>query len=213
MLYKSLLTFTISAISLIVNSAYACELHELEHKLEHKMLLWDNDGTIMASKDPNDTTKTAKVTLPGVKNTMMNADYNFVISDCKTPESEIKNFDPQKVAEKFTKLMDNLPISAVVFAPSIGGTTCYAVIKKDGKIVIKKAHEEPRYKKYICQFKKPEIGMFMVIQDIAKEEFGQIISESNSIMIGDTWHDEKAAEDFGIPFVDAEQIHKLGNIH
>lgn len=81
------------------------------------------------------------------------------------------------------------------------------ITKKDNNIIIRKAHEEPRYQKYIGEFKKPDIGMFVVIKDLALEEFGQTISDSNSVMIGDTWHDEAAAKAFGIKFMDAKIIY------
>ncbi len=91
----------------------------------------------------------------------------------------------------------------------LGGVACYVVIKRfDNSIHIKKAHEDPRYREFIGQFKKPGIGMFVVIKDIAQEEFGQIIHKNNSAMIGDTWHDETAAKDFGIPFIDAKILHE-----
>ena len=107
--------------------------------------------------------------------------------------------------------MNKLPINAAAFSPAIGGVACYVVIKKDNKIIIKEAHEDPRYEKYIGDFKKPGIGMFVVIRDIALEEFGQIINADNSIMIGDTWHDEAAAKAFGIPFLGANIIHTKRN--
>ena len=84
------------------------------------------------------------------------------------------------------------------------------VIKRwDNSIILKKAHEDKRYQKYIGQFKKPDIGMFVVIRDIAKEEFAQIIDKDTSIMIGDTWHDEEAAKNFGIPFMNASLIKNI----
>lgn len=50
--------------------------------------------------------------------------------------------------------------------------------------------------------------MFLVIKDLALEKFGQTISDGNSAMIGDTWHDEAAAKAFGVPFIDAKIIYK-----
>ncbi len=59
--------------------------------------------------------------------------------------------------------MEQLPINAAAFSPSIGGVACYVVIKKlDGNILIKKAHEDIRYAEYVGKFKKPDIGMFVV---------------------------------------------------
>ncbi|MCC2646802.1 MAG: hypothetical protein K0R02_867 [Rickettsiaceae bacterium] len=176
-----------------------------------QILIWDNDGTISGSKDPNDIYNSAKVILPGVKEKMQTASFNFVISGFKSPESEAQNFDPEKVADKFIKLMEQLPINAAAFSPTMGGIACYIVIKKlDNSIITVKAHEDLRYKKFIGDFKKPGIGMFVVMRDIAKEEFNQNIDGNNSVMIGDTWHDEAAALAFGIPFVNASEIHKLG---
>lgn len=173
------------------------------------ILIWDNDGTVTGAKDPNDKSNQAKVILPNVEIVMRKAAYNFIISGFKSPESEAQNFDPEKVAAKFIDLMEKLPINAAAFSPTIGGIACYIVIKKnDGEIEVRKAHEDPRYKQFIGEFKKPGIGMFAVMKDIAKEEFGQIIDANSSIMIGDTWHDEAAAKDFGIPFMDAKEIHQ-----
>jgi hypothetical protein len=177
--------------------------------ISHKILIWDNDGTITGAKNPNDKSDHAKVILPNVKETMSKADYNFIISGFKSPESEAQDFDTEKIKDNFSKLMDMLPINAVVFSPKIGGIACYVLIKKsDGSTIFKSVHEEARYEQYIGQFKKPGIGMFMVIKDVAWEEFQQIIEPSNTLMIGDTWHDEKAAQDFGIAFLAAENIHQ-----
>ena len=46
--------------------------------MKHKILLWDNDGTVTGSKDPNDSTNNAKVIFPGVEATMLNTDFNFI---------------------------------------------------------------------------------------------------------------------------------------
>jgi hypothetical protein len=178
-------------------------------KISHEILIWDNDGTITGAKNPNDQSDKAKIILPNVKATMEKASYNFIISGFKSLESEAQDFDPEKVKDNFNKLMENLPINAAAFSPSIGGVACYVLIKKlDGNMAFKKAHEEARYEQFIGQFKKPGIGMFMVIKDIAWEEFGQRIEAGNTMMIGDTWHDEKAAQDFGIPFLAAENVHQ-----
>lgn len=181
--------------------------------MKYKVLLWDNDGTVTGSANPNDSSSSAKTILPGVEDIMRSSDFNFIISGFKSPESEAQNFDPEKVITKFLDLMNQLPINAVAFSPSIGGVACYVVIKKlDNKIVIKKAHEDPRYLEYIGKFKKPDIGMFIVMRDIAKEEFAQVIDKNSSVMIGDTWHDEAAAKKFGINFVDVSIIHKSCNV-
>ena len=173
------------------------------------ILIWDNDGTVTGSKDPNDKSNQAKIILPNVELVMKQTPYNFIISGFKSPESEAQDFDPDKIADNFISLMKNLPIQATVFSPLIGGIACYVVIKKsDSTIFIKKAHEDPRYKSYIGKFKKPEIGMFVVLKDIAFEEYGQVIDQETSLMIGDTWHDKEAAKSFGIPFLEARFVHK-----
>jgi len=174
--------------------------------LSSKTILWDNDGTICGAKDPDDKTSKAKVILPNVKKTMLAAKFNFVISGFKSIESESKNFDPKGVEEKFIQIMEELPVNAAAFSPTIGGIECFVVVKKNDKNFVVKAHEDPRYKLYIGKFKKPDVGMFQVISDIAVSEFGINIIE-NSVYIGDTWHDKKAAEDFGIPFLDAKFVH------
>lgn len=176
--------------------------------MKNKILLWDNDGTILDSNDPNDKSIKSKVILPGVEEIMHQAKFNFVISGFKSLESESQNFDPEENITRFTDLMNKLPISAVAFSPSIGGIHCFVVIKRANQIIVKKSHEDERYKQFIGKFKKPDIGMFVVIVDIALEEFGQVIDESSAIMIGDTWHDEKAAKNFDIPFIDAKIIHE-----
>ena len=179
--------------------------------MKHKILIWDNDGTVTGSTDPNDSSNKAKVILTNVEATMLSADFNFIISGFKSPESEAQNFDPKKVIAKFKELMTQLPINAAVFSPSIGGIACYVVIKKlDGNLFIKKAHEDPLYAEYIGKFKKPDIGMFVVIRDIALEEYNQAIDKNSAIMIGDTWHDKAAAESFGINFIEASVIHRSG---
>lgn len=177
------------------------------------IILWDNDGTISGSNNPNDAQAKSKVILPGVKNAMEHADYNFIISGCKTVESEQQDFDPDKVVAKFTELMSKLPINAAVFSPHVGGVSCYVIIKKaNNTIVVKKAHEDSRYEQYIGKFKKPEIGMLVVMRDIIKEEFNMEVKAENTVMIGDTWHDEAAAKTFGISFIDANKIHQ-GNVN
>ena len=120
-----------------------------ENEVKQKILLWDNDGTVTGSKDPNDTSGSAKIILPGVEPMMRKANFNFIISGFKSPESEAQNFDPEKIAAKFIDLMKKLPINAAAFSPAIGGVACYIVVKKsDGKVEIRKAHEDLRYKDF-----------------------------------------------------------------
>ncbi|MBP6985221.1 MAG: hypothetical protein KBB83_01365 [Alphaproteobacteria bacterium] len=207
---KNILIFCLMLLEIpaCIATAEAPEINEMT--LKQRILIWDNDGTVTGSKDPNDSASQAKVILPGVEQAMAKADFNCIISGFKSPESEAQNFDPDKVATKFIDLMGNLPIRAAAFSPSIGGVACYVVIKKyDESIIIKKAHEDPRYEKHIGEFKKPGIGMFVVMRDLVREEFGHVIDEHTSIMIGDTWHDEAAATSFGIPFMAAKVVHGL----
>ena len=176
--------------------------------MKHNILLWDNDGTVTGSRNSNDPTK---IILPGVETAMRHAAFNFIISGFRSLESETQNFDPDRVAARFKDLMSVLPIKAAAFSPTIGGIECYVVIRRpDRSIVIKKAHEEPRYKQYIGEFKKPGIGMVVVMRDIAAEEFGQVIDADSAVMIGDTWQDEEAATTFGIPFMNADIVHEAG---
>ncbi|HQS83568.1 MAG: hypothetical protein B7Y25_02005 [Alphaproteobacteria bacterium 16-39-46] len=174
--------------------------------MKPKILIWDNDGTVTGSKNPNDP---SKVILSGVEKAMREAEFNFMISGFKSPESEAQDFDPEKVASNLKDLMTKLPIKVAAFSPLIGGISCYVLILKPGEgFFLKKAHEDPRYHDYIGHFKKPDIGMFVVIRDIALEEFGLILDEKNSLMIGDSWQDEAAAKSFGIPFKEARLIHQ-----
>jgi len=182
---------------------------EVSRMLNKEIIIWDNDGTIMGSKNPNDPNK---IILPNIQNVMSSTKAIHVLcSGCKTPESELQNFDPQNIIKRITALMSQLPIQVATFSPTIGGIECYVIIKKlkTNDIVIRKAHEEKRYQHLIGSFKKPEIGMFVVIQDILKEEFGYSMNSNNSLMIGDTWHDEHAALKKGIAFLDATHIHNM----
>lgn len=171
-----------------------------------RIILWDHDGTITGRKNPNDK-NTSNIVLPGVKEIMNKTAFNFVISGFKSPESEAQNFDPNLIIAKFINLMDTLPIQAAAFSPTIGGIECYVVIKAADGIFVKKAHEETLYREYVSKFKKPDIGMFIVMRNIAKKEFNQAINNNNTIMVGDTWHDKEAAQAFGIPFMHAQEIH------
>ena len=187
-------------------------IKELIHK---EVIIWDNDGTITGSKNPNDKSDKAKVILPNIEHMMAKSKaINIICSGCKTPESELQNFDPETIIKKFTKLMDQLPIQVAVFSPAIGGIECYIIIKKhaNNEIIIRKAHEEARYKHLIGQFKKPCLGMLFVIKDLLKEEFGFTIQSTNTVLIGDTWHDEHAASGMNIQFLDATKIHNMTSL-
>jgi len=123
--------------------------------LNKKIIIWDNDGTIMGSKDPHDTTSSAKFILPNVEHVMKTTDALHVICS--------------------------------------GGKT----------------HEDSRYYHLIGQFKKPGAGMLIVIKDMVLEEFCLTITPHNSLMIGDTWHDEHAAATMDVPFLDATHVHAI----
>lgn len=114
---------------------------------------------------------------------------------------------PKTVIAKFIGLMDQLPIDAVIFSPAIVGVECYSVIRIKEGVEVKKSHEYPRYVQYISEFKKPRIGRFVVMRDIAKEQFGLDINENNPVMIRDTGHDKAAAESFGLPFMEGDWVH------
>lgn len=186
-----------------------------ELMLTKEVIIWDNDGTIMGSKDPHDTTSTAKVILPNVEHVMKQSGaVHIICSGCKTPESELQNFDSDLAIKKLTTLMTHLPIAAATFSPAIGGTQCYVIlkiIKEDGDVsfIVRKAHEEARYQHLIGLFKKPGTGMLTVIQDIAQEELGITISTHNTVLIGDTWHDEHVAMAMHIPFLHATTVHTM----
>jgi hypothetical protein len=174
-----------------------------------RIIIWDNDGTVMGSKDPADTSSTAKVILPYVKEYMNKPGIvNVICSGMKTPDSEMRDFDPVMIIKKFEQLMTQLPIRFAVFSPARGGTQCWIVMKKKhGAYEVRAAHENPRYVYLKGTFKKPGTGMLVVIRDILCEEYGYAENDS-MLFIGDSEQDEKAAHDFGIPFVWAQDIHK-----
>ena len=74
-----------------------------------KILIWDNDGTVSGPKNPNNGSVNAKVILPNVEKAMSRADFNFIISGFKSPESESQNFDPEKITAIFIvrRLLEN----------------------------------------------------------------------------------------------------------
>lgn len=175
------------------------------------ILIWDNDGTIQGSANPNDTSSRAKIVLPNVQRLMETNDVlNIICSGCKTPESELQNFDPLSIIERFKLLMNQLPVAIATFSPAIGGTHCYVLIKQslNNDFEVRKAHEDPRYNHLIGQFKKPGTGMLVVIQDLL-QELDYAHGSTKLFFIGDTWHDEHAAMAVGIPFIRAQHIHAL----
>lgn len=174
----------------------------------HKIIIWDNDGTIMGSKDPNDPSNKAKIILPNVEKIMRQKNtINIICSGTKTPESESQNYNLEKVIIKFKALMNELPIDISVFSPAIGGSECWVLIKnKNNDFSIIKIHENDQYKELIGTFKKPDVGMLVVIKDLLQER-NIICDDTNTIFIGDTWQDMKAAHDVKLPFLYAEHIH------
>jgi hypothetical protein len=177
--------------------------------MQERIIIWDNDGTILGSKNPDDTSAASKVILPGVAYLMNQENsVNIICSGSRTELSERHNFDVEKMVEKFTTLMEQLPITAAVFAPTIGGTECWVVIKDSccGGVEVRKAHEDPRYAEYIGKFKKPDVGMFAVIRDLLAE-FDLPMTEANTIVIGDAWQDQTAAQNASLPFIPAQYIH------
>lgn len=58
--------------------------------MKHKTLLLNNDITVIGSKNPNDSSNSAKVILPGVEGSILTSAF-------KSSESEAHNFDPEKV--------------------------------------------------------------------------------------------------------------------
>lgn len=181
-----------------------------ENTMEHTIFIWDNDGTIMGSLNPHDTGHAAKIILPNVEKLMrQETSFNIICSGCKTPESELQNFDPVKIIAKFKELMAKLPIHIATFSPAIGGTECWVIIKKsDTDFEIREAHTDTRYTNLIGQFKKPESGMLLVIKDILQEVLETSIEPKSMTFIGDTEHDKIAAQTLGIPFVWAYRIHQ-----
>lgn len=173
-----------------------------------KVIIWDNDGTILGSKDPRDQAISANIILPHVEETMKQKNcFNVICSGMKTLESESHNFDPEMIIAKCKTLMLALPVSIAVFSPAIGGIECWVLIKnKDNTFLIFKAHEDDRYKHLIGTFKKPDTGMLSVIKGILQER-GIRCDDTNAIFIGDAWQDMKAAHDSGLSFLHARHIH------
>lgn len=102
--------------------------------------------------------------------------------------------------------MLELPIQIAVFSPKIGGIECYAILKADDNFHVIAAHLLPQYSQYIGEFKKPGIGMLVVIADILSD-----FKLAEMVFIGDSWYDKKAAHSFGIPFIEVKTIHNLAS--
>jgi len=178
--------------------------------MQQQIIIWDNDGTILGSKNPNDVNFTARVLLPNVPHVMHSAALNIICSGTKIAATELHNWDPEGIIKQFSILMETLPISLATFSPAIGGVECWVMIKRaTGEIEIRKAHEDPRYQHLIGHFKKPGIGMLLVIQDVVTELYNQTIDATTAIFVGDMLPDQQAAESFGIPFIEAHKIHTM----
>jgi hypothetical protein len=179
--------------------------------MKYRVIIWDNDGTIVGSRNPCDRGDQPNRFLPNVERIMRVPNtLNILCSGCKTTESERQNFDPDMIINKFSKMMSILPLSFATFSPTAGGTQCYVIFKKAHTkgVEIHKAHEDPRYKEYIGLFKKPKLGMTVVIKDILKE-IGYTGAPIDIIFIGDTWHDQEAAYGAGFTFLYANMIHTM----
>ena len=184
-----------------------CAEQQVQPKeITQTILVWDSDGTVVGPKNPHDYHDHTKIILPGVETAMRKALFNCMISGTKTPSSQ--DYDPETLIPGFKDLIEKLPIRAVAFSASKDGIDCYVLVKKsDGAIETRKAHEDVRYQQYRGLFKKPAVGMFVVLRDIA-QEFGYTIDSATSLMIGDTIYDEQGAKNFGIPFLYANVIHQ-----
>ena len=176
-----------------------------------RLLVWDKDGTVTSSKDPNDPSSDADLIFPNIA-TIMNTPgvINAICTGSRQAESEVQNYDPERIIAKLTHFMNQLPISIATFSPAIGGTQCYAVYRdKNGATQIRKAHEELSYAHLKGAFKKPETGMLQVITDLVSELYGALPSAQDSRMIGDLWFDEAAARAYHLPFISAFKVHEL----
>ena len=131
---------------------------------------------------------------------MRQAQFNCVISGFKSLESEIQDFDPEKIALRFKDLMKILHRGCCPAIPSLK-------IHKE-TFISRNPTKMYGYQKFIGHFKKPNIGMFLVIKDIVQEMYGQSINTQTKLMLGDTVHDEQAAQNFGLSFLKAHFIHQ-----
>jgi histidinol phosphatase-like enzyme len=203
------------------------------------IIFWDNDGTIMGSIDPDDKSPEAKIILPNVKQLMNESKLNVIVSGILSKnEDNCKDFDPKNFEERFLFLIRKLPITAAAFSPKRWGTACHLFFKpafsasglidpsvifsadsldsittSSDRIFVLKAHEEQQYSEYIGKFKKPDIGMFVVMKDLLSKYYGHELEDickvrsNRFIMIGDMPQDQGAAEAFGIEFIHAKEVH------
>lgn len=170
----------------------------------NKVLLWDNHGTITGFVDPKNPAHYDGI-LPNVE-ALMRAEgtHNIICSGTSTK----RDYDPEKIIEKFSKLMTELPICAAVFSPDAAGKQCWVITKKnDGSFVINQAHSDERYTHLAGSFKKPATGMITVIRDLLHER-GIAMHEHNTVFVGDSWQDLRAAHNAQLPFLHASHIHR-----
>lgn len=175
------------------------------------VIIWDNDGTILGAAQDQTMPFQKKILMPRVEEVMMfHKGLNIICSGCKTEFSETVNFDPYRIINKLKTLMWYLPIQIAVFSPKIGGVECYALVynQAGGSLEVVELHSIARYAEWVGRFKKPDIGMFVVIRDLLYERYNLEFQHHRSVMIGDSWQDEKAALDFGLPFVEAKHVHE-----
>lgn len=172
------------------------------------IVFWDHDGTIVESRNPNDSPQQLRKIMPGIKAAMQAEQKNIIISGFASPESESQDFDPVKIIGNFQSLMKRLPIDMAIFSPKRGGMECYVVIKNGKGFKVIEAHQNSKYKEYIGKFKKPEIGMLIVASDLLVEYLDLEALKDDMVMIGDTWHDQAAAQKFGIKFISADIVHQ-----
>lgn len=58
-----------------------------------KIVLWNNDGTVIGSRHPDDSVR--KI-LAGVAHAMKVTQLNYIILGSKDTEGELRNYDPEK---------------------------------------------------------------------------------------------------------------------
>lgn len=174
-----------------------------------RVIIWDYDGTIVAQN--NNTHTAEKPLLPNVETVMNDGEpLNIICSGIRSLQRNThtihknKSYNPHNDIEKFKKLLNTLPIKAVVFSYAVGGTECWILIKTETDFELRTAHKDNRYSHLIGYFQKPDTGMLQVIKDLLSE-WHIVIDEI--LFIGDTLQDQQAAESFAIPFQHAYTIH------
>lgn len=169
------------------------------------VILWDNHGTITGFADPNNLAHYSSI-YPNVERVMRKeGTLNIICSGT----SKKRDYDPELIIAKFTKLMQELPITIALFCPDAAGKQCWVITKQhDGSFAIFQAHKDERYAHLVGTFKKPDSGMITVIQDIVAN-LGILPHEYTPLFIGDSWQDVRAAHNAKMPFVHAGNIHRM----